>query len=244
MRRRIVAGIGALLFLSGCSVPVSNGIDKGDGMSGSGSGETVVVGSGRLTLNPMNQMAGLGGRAPSGDEWPELGLDWAQNIPATNADKPAAFPWVDYQDVSFARFQDAELEKLEVALADVEQTTGIGPWVLEKKNGGSCGPADPRSSAGSSVGAYASFTFLAHVETTASQVEQVVAVLERHYPGLTQPGNIWRVDDEPDHQTWRLASSRDDALQVTYKENANDNFFVSIVTGCFITADHVNMPTD
>ena len=55
MRRRIVAGIGALLFLSGCSVPVSSGIDKGDGMSGNGSDETVVVGSDRLTLNPMNQ---------------------------------------------------------------------------------------------------------------------------------------------------------------------------------------------
>ncbi len=116
-----------------------------------------------------------------------------------------------------------------------EQT---GPWRLDKKGAGGCGPRNPNSRAGSPIGTYASFRFSAPAQVSEDQFEQVVAVLEEHYPGLTAPGNIVRVHDDATHKSWTMASNRDDNLMVTYDQD-QERLSVWVDTACFITLDDI-----
>lgn len=231
-----VIGVGALggcaiiTRISGTETVMSEKIDN----------ESAAA-AGHLTLNRMNQAYGIGGTAPVGGDWPDLSPDWYLNVPATDAERPPAYPSVDYQDKSFFDMRDAERARLEEALTDVQERTGIGPWQLDAEGGTGCGPRDPRTRTGRNIGAAVTYTFIAHAEASDEQFEEVVQVLEEHYPGLTEPGNVLREYDSAERRTWDMASTRDDFLAVSRIVGQN-RVVLTFQSACFVTRDNLEPP--
>ncbi len=185
----------------------------------------------RVTWNRMNVAWGLG-RRPTGRERPKLERYWRNVIPASNADRPFGYLFVNYQRVSFKQMQQSELKRLQAALDEANEVMGVGPWELVDTNGGGCGPRDPNYTTGRRIGSHASFRIGASMEVRDERFFQFLDILDKRYPGLAEQANQRREDDTSDHRYYHIISDGDDYFAVGSR---SDWTSISFESGCYIT---------